>query len=286
MMVSFIKPHHPFDPPEPWDGIYDEKTIPLRPGWTDTADPDDVAYARGYFPHESLTEAQVRRATAFYYGTISQIDHHVGRMVAALKATGVYDQTMIVYNSDHGEYLGHRHLLLKGGRMYDPLVRVPLIVKWPGNARRGERSLDLVSTVDLAPTIAKAAGCEAPAFWPGTDLAGEARREVVFAEVRRGRRVEYMARSRTRKLLLSEEEAHCRLYDLERDPLERVNAAGDGAYRSDARALREAVLRWLAHETPTPVYLDAEARAIARRRPGEWEEMRAYFEEGVRRYAQ
>ncbi len=104
LMCSFIKPHHPFDPPAPWDAMYDPDDIELLPGWTDEIPTRDRPY-RGYFPNEKLSEATLRRITAYYYATISQIDHHVGRMVARLKARGLYESTLILFTSDHGEYL-------------------------------------------------------------------------------------------------------------------------------------------------------------------------------------
>ena len=64
-----------------------------------------------------MTEAKIRRAMAYYYATISQIDHHVGRLVALLKDKNLYDDTLILYNSDHGDYMGYHHLLLKGNHI-------------------------------------------------------------------------------------------------------------------------------------------------------------------------
>ena len=98
--VSFIKPHHPFDPPAPWSQMYDPAGLTLLPGWLPGGcPPADLGLSKGFFPHEELDEAKLRLAMAYYYATISQIDHHVGRMVALLKEKGLYDSTMIVYIS-------------------------------------------------------------------------------------------------------------------------------------------------------------------------------------------
>ena len=86
----------------------------ILPGWIDEILPADLAFSAGYFPHAELSEQKVRRATAYYYATISQIDYHVGRLVDCLKAKGLYDNTLILYTGDHGEFLGFHHLLLKG----------------------------------------------------------------------------------------------------------------------------------------------------------------------------
>ena len=260
MMVSFIKPHHPFDPPAPWDSMYDPARIQLPAGWTDTVDPDDLSYQAGYFPHEELTPERVRRATAYYYATLSQIDHHVGRCVDVLKQRGLYDDTLIIYHSDHGDYLGYRHLLLKGNRMYEPLMRVPLILKWPQQLQAGTRCGELVCGVDLAPTLVSAAGGDIPDSWPGIDLASGETRQVVFAEVDRGR--EYMVRGERYKLLLCRDRSQSRLFDLTLDPHERANLFDQSEHAQAQAEMETALWQWLAFETPTPVHLDEHAPVL------------------------
>jgi len=164
LMASFVKPHHPFDPPAPWDTMYDPDALTPLPGWTDEAPEDDLAYNAGFFPHESLTEPALRRVMAHYYATITQLDHQIGRMLAALDRKGLYERTMIVFTADHGEYLGYHHLLLKGGQMYEPLIRVPLIVKPAGApAVNSQMSEVRASTIDVAPTILRGVGLDVPA---------------------------------------------------------------------------------------------------------------------------
>ena len=259
LMTSFVKPHHPFDPPAPWDELYDPTSLTILPGWTEAPPTHDTAYSAGYFPHEKLTEAALRRVMAYYYATITQIDHHVGRMIAALEQQGVYDNTTIVFTADHGEYLGFHHLLLKGGQMYEPLIRVPLIVKLPASARAGERSETLASTVDVAPTILHASGLEPSTDMLGLDLTDPtAERDCAFAEIRRGGA--YMARTRRHKLLLNRNAGQTQLLDLEADPYELQNVAAE---RPALVAELEARLgRWLLFESPTPVRVDERAPQI------------------------
>src|SRR5581483_6068793 len=78
LLASFIKPHHPFDPPAPWDALYSPDALELLPGWMEAVPEHDRAYAPGYFDNTKLTPAALRRVMAYYYATISQIDHHVG----------------------------------------------------------------------------------------------------------------------------------------------------------------------------------------------------------------
>jgi len=258
LMAGFVKPHHPFDPPAPWDAMYDPAALALLPGWTEEARPRDLAFRPGYFPYETLSEPALRGVMAMYYATISQIDHHVGRIVAALKARGLYEDTLIVYTSDHGEYMGFHHLLLKGNYMYDPLVRVPLILKFPGGRRAGEAADALVSNLDVAPTLLRAAGCDVPGSMKGMDLADPAAgRERIFCEGMRGG--QYMVRTRTRKLIACADPARNLFFDLEADPLEATDLHEAPAQQAEIKALREDLLRWALFDEPFQTHLDEAA---------------------------
>ena len=262
LMTGFIKPHHPFDPPAPWDAMYDPVSLSLLPGWLEKPIPGDLTRSAGYFAHKDLTEAQIRRTMAFYYASISQIDFHVGRMLDLLRGRGLYENTLIVYTSDHGDYMGFHHLLLKGNYMYDPLIKVPLIVKFPQQARAGEVSAALVSNIDLAPTLLRIAAGKVPAAMGGIDLAADAgAREVAFAESWGGR--EYMARTETHKLLLCADDRMSRFFDLEADPLELDNRISDPSYSEKVMSLREALLQWSLFDAPGRAHLDLSAPIIS-----------------------
>ncbi len=261
LMVGFVKPHHPFDPPAPWSTLYDPEEVTPLPGWTEAPVNGDVEFNRGYFPHAELTERKVRLATAMYYATITQIDHHVGRMLDLLRRKGLYEDTLVVYTSDHGDYLGYHHLLLKGNRLYDPLAKVPLLVKYPGNGRAGEHDASLVSNVDLAPTFLQAAGLPVPRLLPGRDLATAAGPEFVFAEDPGART--YMVRSSRYKLLLARQEGQSLFFDLAADPHELTDRFRDPACQEEIRRHREALFRWALFDARTPVNLDEHAPIIA-----------------------
>ena len=259
LMASFVSPHHPYEPPAPWHEMYEPAALTMLPGYAEGCDPQDLLYSRGFFPHDQWTEGQLRRVMAYYYAMISQIDHWVGQMIDTLRASGLYDNTVIIYNSDHGEYLGYRHMIGKGNRMYEPLIRIPTIIKFPGERAREARSSDLVNSTDLAPTLLTCAGCDVPAEMEGRILSdGEGQRSVIFAESSRGR--EYMARSRTRKLLLCEDDAFSSFYDLETDRQETTNLINDDRYQEDVRYLKDALSRWILFETRTPVHVDETAK--------------------------
>lgn len=260
LMVGFIKPHHPFDPPAPWHRMYDPEKLTLLPGWTKSCFDRDLKLSRGYFPNDQLNESKLRRAMAYYYATISQIDRHVGRMIEVLRNKGLYDNTLIVYTADHGEYMGFHHMLLKGNHTYDPLAKVPLIVKWPGGERAGAVSERLVNNIDLAPTLCRAARCRPGAKMHGQDLrAGGPGHALIFAEA--GRR-QMMARSRTHKLILNGPRQKDLFFDLEKDPLEMENRIDAAQYRSEVKKMRAALAAWRPEGTDLKAHVDANAPRI------------------------
>jgi arylsulfatase len=263
LMVGFIKPHHPFDPPKPWAQMYDPDEMDILPGWTDKCFKHDLAKSKGFFPHTKQTKATIKRATAYYYASITHIDHHVGRMIKLLKQKNLYDNTMVIFTSDHGEYLGFHHMLLKGNYMYDPLAKVPLIVKYPGKRDKGSVSNNLVSNIDLAPTILKTAHLKPGGRMRGLDLADNtASRKVLIAE--NGRRT-VMARTLTMKLIVDtgkKEPSNGLLFNLEKDPLEMKNLFDDPAYKSDRSQLMSAIESWLTSIPPQTVYCNQKAPQI------------------------
>jgi arylsulfatase A-like enzyme len=246
LMTSFIKPHHPFDPPAPWHEMYGPSSLKILPGWIEKCFEHDLQYQRGYFHNDTLTEPALRRVMAYYYGAVSQIDRQVGRMIDSLKQRGLYDDTTIVFTADHGEYMGQHHLLLKGGLMYDSLLKVPLIVKWPGNPNAGKVSDRLANNIDLAPTFCSVAGLDPAESMYGTDLSIESGPELLFSESQMGNQI--AARSRTRKLILVDDDRRKMklklFFDLEKDPSELKNLDEDPAYRAEAQEMEKALVEW------------------------------------------
>jgi arylsulfatase A-like enzyme len=259
-LASFVKPHHPFDPPKVWADRYIPDELEILPGWIDACFEHDLELNKGYFPHDTLTKDALRRVMAYYYATIEHIDHQVGRMVEVLKRKGLFEDTLIIYTSDHGEYMGSHHLLLKGGYMYDALVKVPLIIRYPGGGG-GVASDAQVTNLDLAPTILRQCSIDPATGMHGNDLASSAGRDIVFAESHGGAQV--MARTPTRKLIRHDRLKRSFLYDLEKDPGETVNRYEEAEYADDVRTLEEAIKAWRPDPLPE-TYLNQDAPQIDR----------------------
>ncbi len=263
LMAGFVKPHHPFDPPANHYDLYDPDRLTLLPGWTTSCLPHDLALHSGYFPHEKLSEPVLRQVMACYYATIEHIDEQVGRMVSLLKRKGLYDNTMIIYTSDHGEYMGFHHLLLKGNHLYDPLVKVPLIIKYPSGVAtaRDQISQALTNNTDLAPTILAQAGLTPASTMHGVNLQESSDgHEMVFCELLRGNQC--MARTRTSKLIRSSRPDGSLFFDLEKDPLEMENRMSDPAYGDEIRTLTKALESVRPSTLRPDIHLDYDAPVI------------------------
>lgn len=160
LSVNTFDPHPPFDAPEPWTARYRGGRIPAP-----TFDEADLERQARLADVPFQTRAQrptpeTLENVASYYGMIELLDEQIGRILDALDRAGQRESTIVMFMSDHGEMLGDHGLTLKGCRFYEGLVRVPLIVSWPGHFAEGAVRDDLVELTDLAPTLADVLGTE------------------------------------------------------------------------------------------------------------------------------
>ncbi|KTR03191.1 hypothetical protein NS365_19315 [Aureimonas ureilytica] len=168
--ISFIAPHPPFAVAEPFHSRLDPADIALPIGWgdfeRDAAQHPLIAFHQrtvdlaGFAPGlcglaAAADERLARRLRATYAGLVAEVDHHLGRIVAALKAAGRWDRTLIVLSGDHGEQLFDHGLLGKLG-YFDQSAHIPLILRDPrpeADAARGRRIRDFSQSIDILPTI-------------------------------------------------------------------------------------------------------------------------------------
>jgi arylsulfatase len=194
MSINPFDPHPPFDPPLEYLNRYDPKKL-APPLFRETDIERQKAFAKVdqqtvkainpliYDPkqvtkavdpntmdHVSPESYDAFVVKACYYGMIELIDHELGRIIHVLKQTGQYENTIIVFTSDHGELLGDHGLIYKGCRFFEGLVHVPLIISWPGHFQKGLRSNALVELVDLPETLLEATGVATPDFMQGKSL--------------------------------------------------------------------------------------------------------------------
>ena len=178
MWTSFVHPHHPFNPPAPYDTMYNPDDMPL-PVWDESeVDGWPERYKCKYMAtegsHEAigmcdLPDSEWRKIKAYYYGMISLIDKQIGRLVETLRERGLLDNTIILFTSDHGELLGDHHLVFKGVD-YDCVTNVPFIVTLPDKQNSGSVRRQIGSSVDIMPTVLEMAGMDVPVSVQGKSL--------------------------------------------------------------------------------------------------------------------
>ena len=163
LWIIFEAPHSPFDPPPPYDRMYDNFAIPdpVRGDWVNEEDyPLDFQSRRLVLKTRQLTDEIVRESRRRYYGQVSYIDYQLGRFFGELKTKGLYDNTMIIFTADHGEHLGDHGLFGKGTFLRGS-ANVPLAMRFPASVSLAHPSLEIntaVLTADLYPTLLELAG--------------------------------------------------------------------------------------------------------------------------------
>jgi arylsulfatase A-like enzyme len=161
--LSYIKPHWPLIAPAPYHELY--QAADVQPAIRDDSERRDPHPVYAAFMQQEYSESyardDVRSCTIpVYMGLIRQIDDQLGRLFDYLKQTGRFDDTMIVFTSDHGDYLGD-HWLGEKDLFHEPSVRIPLIIVNPNataDDTRGKVCTELVEAIDLLPTFVEYAG--------------------------------------------------------------------------------------------------------------------------------
>jgi len=184
---SFHDPHPPYMVPEPWASMYDPaEMVPgkLTPGEhdknaihfrkTQENDPDWWKQAkRGetiHGGHSHLYDREeLKKDMAVYYGMVSFMDQQIGLILDKLDALGLAEDTLVIFTSDHGHFLGQHGLIAKAIHHYEDVMRVPMVVRWPGEVPAGQASDAIQNLLDLPPSFLAAAGLEAPGIMTGVD---------------------------------------------------------------------------------------------------------------------
>ena len=144
--------------------------------------PPDMDRQRSHDPAALFSDEQLRSAKQGYYAMISEVDHYVGRILDALDRTGKREETIIVFTSDHGEWLGDHLRFGKGYPADDAVSRVPLIIAGP-DVNAGGRHDGIVEAVDIVPTLLEMAVMQrSPGTGAPTSTSLSGRREPSAAE--------------------------------------------------------------------------------------------------------
>jgi len=250
------EPHLPNIVPEPYASMSMPGSIPPWPSFPDplVGKPYVQAQQRRTWQVEGWSWADWAPIVGRYLGEISLLDAQVGRVLAALEGLGLAADTLVVYTTDHGDLCGGHGMMDKHFVMYDDIVRVPLIARWPGRALPGHRCPAMVShSIDLAITFCEAAGVPVPPTFRGRSLlpllaggADNGRTDILstYHGNQFGLYSQRMVRDRRWKYVWNAT-AEDELYDLGSDPGEVCNLAADRAHRPELVRLRRRLVAWM-----------------------------------------
>lgn len=274
LQMSFPDPHHPFTPPGRYWDMYDPGEIALPASFGKGDLPPlramRAALAQGTDPRDNqnpfaVTEDEARAIIALTYGMITMIDDAIGRVVAQLEASGLAENTVIIFTSDHGDYMGDHGLMLKLLLHYQGIIRVPFIWHDPSLPQDAAVETGLGSSIDIAATVLARAGIQPFNGMQGRDLCSTDPPEAVIVEedsqrsmtgFDRPQRVRTVVTDRYR-MSLREGEDWGELYDLTADPSELVNLFDDPGTAPVRHRLNETMLRSmirLQDRAPLPAY--------------------------------
>jgi arylsulfatase A-like enzyme len=178
---SFIYPHQPYTPLQKWADLYNPDKIELPPNISEPVKnlPQRMREwrTRTKPPWNCGTAAKdhsiYRRYIAYYYALVSEVDYHIGRILSVLRDLHLADNTVVIYSSDHGDFVAGHGMVEKcavGHNVYEDTLRVPLIFHWPGRFERGATYHGLAELTDLYPTLLELTGIKRPGG--GYDLPG------------------------------------------------------------------------------------------------------------------
>ena len=248
LVAGFMKPHPPFYPPLEYAERYPVEKMALPPIGDVSQYPDHIQRRIQRF--QDLGPRRLRAHRAGYYGNLAFLDECVGTVLDSLAELGLLDSTIVVYTSDHGEMDGD-HGLYQKFCLFEPSVKVPLMVSWPGRVPAGRVCDSLTQYAGLYSTLAEmtgtgqARGSEIPGFADhclDPDTAGP---EAVFCEYDLKAPVrQYMVRTDRYKYIHNHGGSGHELYDHHADPHETVNLADDPDHRAVRADLHDRLMAW------------------------------------------
>ncbi len=269
--ASFVRPHSPYNPLPEFLDLYRGAAVdapPFSTGEWEQVPPRVRATAESW-GWDELKPKDFQEVRRHYAALCSQVDAGVGKILQTLEATGLADSTLVVFMSDHGDFIGEHGLLYKE-HLYDGALHVPLVIAEPGR-RRPMRYAGLVETIDVMPTVLELAGVPDPSPGSGRSLVpvlenpARVHREHVLSEWvthcvnENGKQVREACVDPCVTSVRTDQWKYMHyhgepgeLYDLAADPLERMNRFGEEKTQSVVRDLRNRMPRHLLEASALP----------------------------------
>lgn len=263
LFINYMDAHEPYIPPAPFDTLFEGKMKNFSTSKFAALKSQVMSLVR------NMTEKEKRHLLSQYDGGIAYIDSRLEKLIGRLKGDGLYENSLIIITSDHGEAFGEKNMVTHGLAVYEDVTSVPLIIKYP-NQNRGRIVDEIVSSVDYLPTVLDIIGKEVPEYIQGTSLlkiGNGIKRNVISESYTMGYwkflhprfdRIQRALYSWPYKFI-SSTDGELEFYDLSKDPDEENNLYdGDSAV---AKQMSSKLTQWLdtvALEKSEPASLDRE----------------------------
>jgi arylsulfatase A-like enzyme len=271
--ANFHGPHQPYTPPAKWAALYPVESMPLPASVNEPIDhlpPGLQNWRRNTKSPWCLAKAAenpalYRQYVSYYLAQVTEVDHFIGDVLAELEARGLRDNTIVIYASDHGDFVARHGMIEKcavSHNVYEETLRVPLIVSWPARFQQGVTCNSLAELVDLYPTLVELLGLQRPADAPA--LAGRSlvptlvkgqptgrayavsenwsQTTVITDQYKLGTWIDPTPRYAQRDFRTKTSDL---LFDREKDPQELVNLAGKPEYAAVEAKLRADLAEWV-----------------------------------------
>ncbi|MGU8648309.1 arylsulfatase [Clostridium perfringens] len=254
LKMSFVRPHSPLDPPKFYFDMYKDENLPepLMGDWANKEDEEnrgkDINCVKGIINKKAL-----KRAKAAYYGSITHIDHQIGRFLIALSEYGEMNNTIFLFVSDHGDMMGD-HNWFRKGIPYEGSSRVPFFIYDPGNLLKGKKGKvfdEVLELRDIMPTLLDFAHISIPDSVEGLSLKNliEERnstwRDYIHGEHSFGEDSNHYIVTKRDKFLWFSQRGEEQYFDLEKDPKELTNLINSEEYKERIDCLRKILIREL-----------------------------------------
>lgn len=248
LKVDVWGPHHPYDTATPFAGSIDPSRLLRMPSFTDHYEgkPNNYRSTKEHWKKlEGMTWEEMSRILAVCYEHAMVVDSGLGKIIEKLDCLGFSEDTVVIMTADHGDQLAsHGGLFNKDTLMVEEVMKIPLVIRWPGRIKAGGRDQHLVSNMDLVETVLELGGATKALKTDGINILGEEPREHLMCETFGCYRYEFvqrMLRWKQYKYI-----AHFgdidEFYDLEVDPFELKNRIEDTSYGGILKEMRKRLL--------------------------------------------
>ncbi len=231
-----------------WDNTLGRLTPEQRRVWDAVYGPKNEAFLKANLSGKELVRWKYQRYIKDYLRCVASVDENIGRMLEYLEQGGLSENTIVIYSSDQGFFLGD-HGWYDKRWMYEESLRMPLVIRWPGRIQPGTRLASLVQNLDFAPTFLEMAGAPVPSDMQGVSLmpllGGQVpedwRTSIYYHYYERGEHAvvpHYGVRTERYKLICYYTIDEWELFDLHKDPKELNSVYSDPAYANTVTLLK------------------------------------------------